>query len=100
MEAKIASIATSLRDRMRFYKLKVTGNAAQMATSFNEQFQPERVEDDRKQRRDWILKPTRADDVLVGIRVGFRGLAIICWYNDNIFASRPSYFPILSSLDT
>ncbi len=69
MEAKIASIATSLRDRMRFYKLKVKGNAAQVATSFNEQFQPESVEDDRKHRRNWILKKPD-EDVLVGKRVG------------------------------
>lgn len=67
MEAKIASIATSLRDRMRFYKLKVKGNAAQVATSFNEQFQPESVEDDRKHRRNWILKKPD-EDVLVGKR--------------------------------
>ncbi|KAH9940809.1 actin-like ATPase domain-containing protein [Epithele typhae] len=40
-DAKVAAITVSLRDRMRFYKLRVTTNSASIATSFNEQFKPE-----------------------------------------------------------
>ncbi|RDB23323.1 putative actin-related protein 8 [Hypsizygus marmoreus] len=38
---KIAAITVSLRDRMRFYKLRVTPNATTIASTFNEQFKPE-----------------------------------------------------------
>ncbi|TFK85506.1 actin-like ATPase domain-containing protein [Polyporus arcularius HHB13444] len=42
-DAKVAAITVSLRDRMRFYKLRVTTNAAGVATAFNEQFKPEKI---------------------------------------------------------
>ncbi|KAG5636677.1 hypothetical protein H0H81_007207 [Sphagnurus paluster] len=40
-EDKISAITVSLRDRMRFYKLRVTPNATAIASTFNEQFKPE-----------------------------------------------------------
>ncbi|KAG6866577.1 hypothetical protein C0991_002062 [Blastosporella zonata] len=42
---KIVAITVSLRDRMRFYKLRVTPNATGIASSFNDQFKPEIISD-------------------------------------------------------
>ncbi|KAI0640783.1 actin-like ATPase domain-containing protein [Trametes meyenii] len=54
-DAKVAAITVSLRDRMRFYKLRVTPNAASIATSFNEQFKPEIIpEVNDPYHVDWI----------------------------------------------
>ncbi|KAL7280699.1 hypothetical protein ACG7TL_005639 [Trametes sanguinea] len=54
-DAKVAAITVSLRDRMRFYKLRVTPNAAAIATSFNEQFKPEIIpETNDPYSVDWI----------------------------------------------
>ncbi|KAI8985741.1 actin-like ATPase domain-containing protein [Trametes punicea] len=54
-DAKVAAITVSLRDRMRFYKLRVTPNAASIATTFNEQFKPEIIpEANDPYRIDWI----------------------------------------------
>ncbi|KAJ7066547.1 hypothetical protein C8F01DRAFT_1208684 [Mycena amicta] len=40
---KIKDITSSLRDRMRFYQLRVTPNADNVASTFNEQFEPETI---------------------------------------------------------
>ncbi|KAJ4469585.1 hypothetical protein J3R30DRAFT_3713806 [Lentinula aciculospora] len=65
-EEKIAAITTSLRDRMRFYKLRVTPNAANIASTFNEPFKPEIIaEHNDPYRVDWISSSTD-EDVLVG----------------------------------
>lgn len=65
-DAKLASITVSLRERMRFYKLRVTPNAASIASSFNDQFKPETIpEANDPFRVEWIQKPTD-EDVLVG----------------------------------
>ncbi len=54
-DAKVAAITVSLRDRMRFYKLRVTTNAASIATTFNAQFKPEIIpEANDPYRVDWI----------------------------------------------
>ncbi|KAI0676080.1 actin-like ATPase domain-containing protein [Trametes maxima] len=54
-DAKVAAITVSLRDRMRFYKLRVTPNAASIATSFNDQFKPEIIpEVNDPYHVDWI----------------------------------------------
>ncbi|KAH9847317.1 actin-like ATPase domain-containing protein [Lenzites betulinus] len=54
-DAKVAAITVSLRDRMRFYKLRVTPNAGTIATAFNEQFKPEIIpEMNDPYRVDWI----------------------------------------------
>ncbi|KAI0718003.1 actin-like ATPase domain-containing protein [Cerioporus squamosus] len=54
-DAKVAAITVSLRDRMRFYKLRVTTNAAGVATAFNEQFKPEKIpEANDPYHVDWI----------------------------------------------
>ncbi|KAF7982561.1 hypothetical protein HWV62_27546 [Athelia sp. TMB] len=64
----MASITVSLRDRMRFYKLRVTPNAAQIASTFNEQFKPELIQDyNDPYRVDWIRDDS--EDVLVGEKV-------------------------------
>ncbi|OCH96264.1 actin-like ATPase domain-containing protein [Obba rivulosa] len=65
-ETKLAAITISLRDRMRFYKLRVTPNAASIATTFNESFVPETIpEANDPFRVDWITEPP-AEDFLVG----------------------------------
>ncbi|KAJ3721126.1 actin-related protein [Lentinula raphanica] len=65
-EKKIAAITTSLRDRMRFYKLRITPNAANIASTFNESFRPEIIAElNDPFRVDWINSSTN-EDVLVG----------------------------------
>lgn len=64
-DSKVAAIQVSLRDRMRFYKLKVTTNAPALASQFNEQFQPERIpESSDPARVEWINKLD--DEIAVG----------------------------------
>ncbi|KAJ7281463.1 hypothetical protein C8J57DRAFT_1297692 [Mycena rebaudengoi] len=63
-DEKIAEVMVSLRDRMRFYKLRVTPNAANVASVFNEQFQPEIIaEHNDPYQLEWIKDGA---DVLVG----------------------------------
>ncbi|KAJ7504317.1 hypothetical protein B0H11DRAFT_1981638 [Mycena galericulata] len=63
-DEKVAEVTISLRDRMRFYKLRVTPNAANVASTFNEQFQPEIIaEHNDPYQLEWI---TDGADVLVG----------------------------------
>ncbi|KAH9941980.1 actin-like ATPase domain-containing protein [Amylocystis lapponica] len=55
-DQKVAAIMVSLRDRMRFYKLRVTPNAAGIASTFNAQFQPEVIpEANDPFRVEWML---------------------------------------------
>ncbi|KAH7913839.1 hypothetical protein BJ138DRAFT_1124029 [Hygrophoropsis aurantiaca] len=64
-EVKMASITVSLRERMRFYKLRVTPNAAGIASTFNEQFKPEIIpEVNDPFRVDWIQDDS--DRTLIG----------------------------------
>ncbi|KAJ2934792.1 hypothetical protein H1R20_g2274, partial [Candolleomyces eurysporus] len=70
-DTKLAIITVSLRDRMRFYKLRVTPNAAAIASTFNEQFKPEIITSDPKQIQ-WLDNVEQAD-VVVGdeaLRIG------------------------------
>ncbi|KAJ7696593.1 nucleus protein [Mycena rosella] len=54
-DEKIAEVTISLRDRMRFYKLRVTPNAANVASTFNEQFQPEIIaEHNDAYQLEWV----------------------------------------------
>ncbi|KAL0577906.1 phosphatidylinositol kinase-related protein kinase tor1, partial [Marasmius crinis-equi] len=54
-DEKLAAITSLLRDRMRFYKLRVTPNASNIATTFNEQFKPEYIQEHNDPYRvDWI----------------------------------------------
>ncbi|KAJ7782036.1 hypothetical protein DFH07DRAFT_792382 [Mycena maculata] len=63
-DEKMAEVTISLRDRMRFYKLRVTPNAANVASTFNEQFQPEIIaEHNDPYQLEWIKNGA---DVLVG----------------------------------
>ncbi|KAJ7890459.1 hypothetical protein B0H14DRAFT_2336137 [Mycena olivaceomarginata] len=63
-DEKIAEVTISLRDRMRFYKLRVTPHAANVASTFNEQFQPEIIaEHNDPYQLEWIKEGA---DVLVG----------------------------------
>ena len=73
-----------MRDRMRFYKLRVATNAPSIASTFNESFKPEKIpEVNDPFRVDWIRSPCN-EDYIVGERV--RRLIIIapsalptCW---------------------
>ncbi|CAK5283142.1 unnamed protein product [Mycena citricolor] len=63
-EEKMGEVIVSLRDRMRFYKLRVTPNAANAATTFNEQFQPETISEHNDAfQLEWIQE---GPDVLIG----------------------------------
>ncbi|TFK75011.1 actin-like ATPase domain-containing protein [Pluteus cervinus] len=54
-DAKVSTIVTALRDRMKFYKLRITPNATSIASTFNEQFQPEIIaEHNDPFRIEWI----------------------------------------------
>ncbi|KAF8268785.1 actin-related protein [Lactarius quietus] len=54
-DEKIEVIQVSLRDRMRFYKLRMTPDAAIKAAAFNEQLKPELIpEQNDPFRVDWI----------------------------------------------
>ena len=64
-EEQLAQLTHSLRDRMKFYKLRVTPNAFNVTTSFNEAFEPEIIpEHNDPNHVDWITTSTK--DVLVG----------------------------------
>ncbi|KAH7927316.1 actin-like ATPase domain-containing protein [Leucogyrophana mollusca] len=66
-DVKIASITVSLRERMRFYKLRVTPNAAGIASTFNEQFKPEIIpEVNDPFRVDWIQESSEDAEALIG----------------------------------
>jgi actin-related protein 8 len=39
---------------MRFYKLRVTPNATKIASTFNEQFKPERIAEHNDYETEWI----------------------------------------------
>ncbi|OBZ74041.1 putative actin-related protein 8 [Grifola frondosa] len=65
-DVKVAAITVSLRDRMRFYKLRVTPNAPVIASTFNEQFKPEIIpEMNDPDHISWIQTPPE-DEVLIG----------------------------------
>lgn len=67
-EVKLASITVSLRERMRFYKLRVTQNATSIASTFNEQFRPEIIpEANDPSRVEWIHEPDK--EYLIGEQV-------------------------------
>jgi len=69
-DAKLAAITISLRDRMRFYKLRVTPNATKIASTFNEQFKPERIAEHNDYQTEWI-DGTLTDEVLIGEKVSY-----------------------------
>jgi len=53
---------------MKFYKLRVTQNAASVASAFNESFKPEIIPDSADPYKiDWITEAN--EDVLVGEKV-------------------------------
>ena len=65
---KVSAITVSLRDRMRFYKIPVTRDAASIVTTFNERFQPDLIpEENDPMRIDWIYDPT--EEFYVGEKV-------------------------------
>lgn len=83
-DEKIEVIKVSLRDRMRFYKLRVTPDAAVKATTFNEQLKPELIpEQNDPFCVDWI-HDIAGEPHYVGekVRLAFSGLKfvnIIVW---------------------
>ncbi|KAG6886231.1 hypothetical protein C0993_010793 [Termitomyces sp. T159_Od127] len=61
-DEKISAISVSLRDRMKFYKLRVTQNATTIASTFNEQFKPEIIaEYNDPLRVEWTEKISNED---------------------------------------
>ncbi|KAG6821198.1 hypothetical protein H0H93_004018 [Arthromyces matolae] len=62
-DEKIAAVTVSLRDRMKFYKLRVTHNSTAIATTFNEQFKPEIIaEYNDPFRVEWTEKALQIAD--------------------------------------
>ncbi|KAG6810888.1 hypothetical protein H0H92_009918 [Tricholoma furcatifolium] len=61
-DEKLTAITVSLRDRMKFYKLRVTNNATTIASTFNEQFKPEIIaEYNDPFRVEWTEKISNED---------------------------------------
>lgn len=67
-EVKIDSLVTSFRERMRFYKLRVTQNAASVASAFNESFKPEIIPDFADSDPIYWIREAN-EEVLVGEKV-------------------------------
>ncbi len=53
---------------MRFYKLRVTPNATKIASTFNEQFKPERIAEHNDYQTEWI-DGNKTDSVYYGDNV-------------------------------
>ena len=67
-DSKLSAIVLSLRDRMRFYKLRVTPNATKIASTFNEQFKPEKIPEHNDYQTEWI-DSSCPDEILIGEKV-------------------------------
>ncbi|KAF5387332.1 hypothetical protein D9757_005799 [Collybiopsis confluens] len=94
-EQKIAAITTSLRDRMRFYKLRVTPNAAHIASTFNAPFKPEIIaEHNDPYRIDWIAGSTDED-----VLVGEKALRLADPQSSNFIVRWPIYGPNFNTRD-
>ncbi|KAG6910023.1 hypothetical protein DXG01_013747 [Tephrocybe rancida] len=65
-DEKIAAITVALRDRMRFYKLRITHNATTIASVFNEQFKPEIIAEYNDPFRVEWTERTYDEDVYFG----------------------------------
>ncbi|PBK72447.1 actin-related protein [Armillaria solidipes] len=65
-EEKLSAITVSLRDRMKFYKLRVTPNAANLASTFNTAFQPEIIPEHNDPFQVEWFDESCSEDVLVG----------------------------------
>ena len=82
---------------MRFYKLRVTPNAASIASEFNEQFKPESMtESNDLSRIDWIRELVDTQDFLVGEK---ESELRILWAELIMFHSRLSVWKTHKSLD-
>ncbi|KAI0032652.1 hypothetical protein K488DRAFT_78343 [Vararia minispora EC-137] len=68
-DERVSSIRLSLRDRMRFYKLRVTPDAANKAFMFNVQSRPEIIPEENDMFRVKFIQEPPADDYLVGEKV-------------------------------
>ncbi|KDR80664.1 hypothetical protein GALMADRAFT_222260 [Galerina marginata CBS 339.88] len=85
-DSKLSSITVSLRDRMRFYKLRVTPNATKIASTFNEQFKPEKIAEHNDYQTEWI-DASCEEEVLVGEQA----LRIVDPVISNYFVKWPIY---------
>jgi actin-related protein 8 len=66
---KLAAVTASLKERMRFFKLRATPNATVISETFNKQFQPEVIPElNDASRVEWI-DSTSTEDVLIGDNV-------------------------------
>jgi actin-related protein 8 len=66
---KLAAVAASLKERMRFFKLRATPNATAISETFNKQFQPEVIPElNDASQVEWI-DSTSTEDVLIGDNV-------------------------------
>lgn len=66
---KLTAVTASLKERMRFFKLRATPNATVISETFNKQFQPEVIpEMNDFSEAEWI-DHTSTEDVLIGDNV-------------------------------
>ncbi|KAF8523616.1 hypothetical protein JB92DRAFT_3081847 [Gautieria morchelliformis] len=65
-DPKISPIASSLRERMMFYKLNIVSKATELCTSFNEQVRAEVIPDHNDPYRVEWIDGASIGDVLVG----------------------------------
>jgi actin-related protein 8 len=56
---------------MRFYKLRVAPNATKIASTFNEQFKPEKIPEHNDYQTEWI-DASCPDEILIGEKVTCR----------------------------
>jgi actin-related protein 8 len=65
---------------MRFYKLRVTPNVGNIASTFNAQFEPEIIQEQNDPFRvDWITEPSDSHEILVGDKVIlFKTISLDC----------------------
>ena len=70
IDPKTSPIASSLRERMMFYKLNIVPRATEVCTSFNDKVQAEVIPDHNDPYRIEWIEGEITDDILVGEQVG------------------------------
>ncbi|KAF5362071.1 hypothetical protein D9756_002285 [Leucocoprinus leucothites] len=72
-DSKLAGMTGSLKERMRFFKLRTTPNAHAISTTFNKQFQPEIISEQNDPFQIEWIDHTSTEDMLIGdtaLRIG------------------------------
>jgi actin-related protein 8 len=81
---------------MRFYKLRVTPNATKIASTFNEQFKPEKIAEHNDYQTEWI-DSSCPDEVLIGEKVRkflYKNPSGILYHHPGLASRRPRYLKL------